>query len=635
MDLRKRALSKGRWIILALALALLPFEAQSAEGRRVALVIGISEYAFADDLRNAGQDASAIGETLRSLHFDVVVRRDIGRDAFAAALLDFYRMADGADAALFFYSGHGFQLGGSNRIVPADARLVDEASLDTETLPLDEIALELRRRSRHSLIFLDACRNDPRPAGFKSTNGGLAPVDASRLTPMDTAGGTFVAFATEPGNVSTDGEGDHSPFTAALLEHLPTRGISITDMMIRVRNGVRDATEERQTPWDQSSLHAQFYFNPDEAQILEEAASRAQQTERDDAPQVAARLIILPAGVERGQLARSFRSEEPSARRAAPPTPSLRLEPGEDVQADREEAPRIASREAESDEQTWERIADSTNPADFRQYLDAYPEGAFARIARLNLKALATLDEARKRLEELQLAQQAAQGTELSLEELYWATIRESTLADDFHAYLRAFPDGDFGDLASARIEALERAAEVSSGLAPDGAAKSRAAMRAAAMQRIDRVPTQFIQYGLIALGYPLSSVSGVIDAETRRSARAYQASLSAEQTGQLTAQQTVELLLAAASVGDEHAQTAVGIMMAAGQGLQQDYGLARLWLRHAAEKGNTYAQTNLAILYRDGLGGEKDLAAAEDLFEKAADGGLTEAADALKELRG
>ena len=71
-----------------------------------------------------------------------------------------------------------------------------------------------------------------------------------------------MAFATQPNNVTADGTGDNSPFTQSMLEHLGTEGISISDMMIRVRNAVEEKTYGRQTPWDQSSLRAQFYFKP-------------------------------------------------------------------------------------------------------------------------------------------------------------------------------------------------------------------------------------------------------------------------------------------------------------------------------------------------------------------------------------
>jgi hypothetical protein len=72
----------------------------------------------------------------------------------------------------------------------------------------------------------------------------------------------YVAFATQPGNISFDGKSSYSPFTKALLDHIKTPGLSLPDLMMKVRNDVRAATLDRQTPWEQSSLQQSFYFKP-------------------------------------------------------------------------------------------------------------------------------------------------------------------------------------------------------------------------------------------------------------------------------------------------------------------------------------------------------------------------------------
>jgi uncharacterized caspase-like protein len=74
--------------------------------------------------------------------------------------------------------------------------------------------------------------------------------------------GSFVAFATAPDNVAGDGSGINSPFTEALLAHIETPAISISDLMIEVRKEVLKATGDQQEPWDQSSLRERFCFNP-------------------------------------------------------------------------------------------------------------------------------------------------------------------------------------------------------------------------------------------------------------------------------------------------------------------------------------------------------------------------------------
>jgi hypothetical protein len=260
--------SLGRILIRLAALVLIAFgmgagavghvsAAEDQVGRRVALVVGNSAYSGIEPLKNAVRDADAIAEMLEQLGFEVLKAGDVSLAEFEDTLDSFVEMAEGADAALFYYSGHGFQLGGVNHLVPVDARLSSREAIGHETLRLDDIIARVHARNRQTLIFLDACRNNPLPASLRDAGG-------DGLAQIETGSGVFVAFATQPGNITRDGAGDHSPFTAALLKHLPEPGISISDMMIRVRNEVEKETLHTQTPWDQSSLRSQFYFNPQE-----------------------------------------------------------------------------------------------------------------------------------------------------------------------------------------------------------------------------------------------------------------------------------------------------------------------------------------------------------------------------------
>ncbi len=228
------------------------------QGRRVALIVGNSNYKSVYSLKNAVSDSTSISAVLSRLGFEVIEVSDVTKAEFTKALDEFSIAAQDAEAAVFYYSGHGFQLGGSNFLVPVDAKLNNRETILKETLRLNDVIEAVQDRNRQTLIFLDACRNNPLPESVrdKSMLDGLAQLEAGT--------GTFVAFATQPGNITRDGAGNHSPFAAALLEHMETPGISISDMMIRVRNSVEVATLQTQTPWDQSSLRNQFYFSPEE-----------------------------------------------------------------------------------------------------------------------------------------------------------------------------------------------------------------------------------------------------------------------------------------------------------------------------------------------------------------------------------
>lgn len=228
------------------------------QGRRVALIVGNSNYNSVYSLKNAVSDSSSVSAVLSRLGFEVIEVSDVTRSEFSKALDKFSAAAQDAEAAVFYYSGHGFQLGGSNFLVPVDAKLNNRDTILKETLRLNDVIKAVQDKNRQTLIFLDACRNNPLPESVR----GKTMVDG--LAQLEAGTGTFVAFATQPGNITRDGAGDHSPFAAALIEHMETPGISISDMMIRVRNSVEVATLETQTPWDQSSLRNQFYFSPEE-----------------------------------------------------------------------------------------------------------------------------------------------------------------------------------------------------------------------------------------------------------------------------------------------------------------------------------------------------------------------------------
>lgn len=241
-------------IVFAAALVCLTVAGTAqAQGRKLALVVGNEAYQGLAPLSTPVADASGMARSLRGLGFEVTLLTDVGPEVFQAVLDTFARQSAEADTVLFYYSGHAFQNGGVNYLVPVTAQPTDAAGLLAQTWALDDIAARLRGGSAQVLVFLDACRDTPLPEGV-GTGGGLAPFDGGA--------GSFVAFASAPGQVAWDRiEGSaNSPFTAALLNHIAEPDQSISDLMIKVRNEVVDATGGKQTPWDQSSLRAQFSF---------------------------------------------------------------------------------------------------------------------------------------------------------------------------------------------------------------------------------------------------------------------------------------------------------------------------------------------------------------------------------------
>ena len=239
--------------LVALVL-LLTLTAASAE-RRIALVLGNSQYQHAAPLANPARDARAMAERLQNLGFEVVSGFDLTKQQTQATVAQFAKQVRGADVALFFYAGHGLQVSGKNYLLPVDAALEDETSLDFEAVSVDFILRQMSRETSIRLVFLDACRDNPladvlaKTAGIKGASSGLAEI------PIENGGaGTLVAFAASPNQLAYDGSGDHSPFTTALLQHIGESNVSITEAMNRVTSDVFKATAGKQRPWINVSL---------------------------------------------------------------------------------------------------------------------------------------------------------------------------------------------------------------------------------------------------------------------------------------------------------------------------------------------------------------------------------------------
>ena len=160
--------------------------------------------------------------------------------------------ARGASMALFFYAGHGLQVDGRNYLAPVDLKLERKQDLRRGAVELADV-LEVMRNETN-LVILDACRNNPLAGELARSLGLSRGVVASRgLARVESASGTLIAYATEPGSVAADGTGDHSPYTEALLEHLETPGLSVQDLFTQVTASVLAATGKRQKPWTNSS----------------------------------------------------------------------------------------------------------------------------------------------------------------------------------------------------------------------------------------------------------------------------------------------------------------------------------------------------------------------------------------------
>lgn len=241
--------------ILCVLLFTLPPGAARASSERVALVIGNGAYRTMSALRNPPNDANLMSRKLSGLGFDVVRLIDGNKVAFAAALTEFGRKAQGADVAIVYYAGHGVQVNGRNWLLPVDADIIASTDLPGQAIKANDL-LEIMEISgaRLKLVFFDACRNNPLPRSLsRGTSNGLARLEAN-------AAGMMIAFATAPGDVALDGTGNNSPFTEALARLIDTPDLEVRHLMGKVRESVYVSTGQRQLPWLNEALIGEFYF---------------------------------------------------------------------------------------------------------------------------------------------------------------------------------------------------------------------------------------------------------------------------------------------------------------------------------------------------------------------------------------
>ncbi len=312
------------WRLIFLAALLALGADPAAAERRVALVIGESAYASVAVLPNPARDAAAMAELFRKAGFDEV-RLETNRSAaeLRKALRAFSDTAASADIAVVFYAGHGVEIGGRDFLVPVDARLLKDIDVDDEAIDLDYVLTRIPAK-RLKLIILDACRENPfkTAATTRSVGRGLTAPDVRQSD-------TLIAFAARPGELAADGDGEHSPYTAALLRHLTEPGVELDKALRLVRDEVR-ASGRRQEPWSNGSRGAEdVFFGPPAA-----AAQDVSQAEFAAAMQAgtAAALDGFLGKYSSGPLAEIARRERDRLRKAAQkPEPSPHIAIGPEV----------------------------------------------------------------------------------------------------------------------------------------------------------------------------------------------------------------------------------------------------------------------------------------------------------------
>src|SRR5262245_29515521 len=335
-----RPLKLCRWALAAAAF--LTVSAPAFAEKRVALVLGNGAYRNVAPLANPVNDSTRIAATLKDAGFDIVdSRRDLSAVDTRRALRDFADKARDADIAVVYYAGHGIEVDGGNYLIPVDARLERDTDIYDEGLSLDRILIAIEPAKKLRLVILDACRDNPfsrtmkRTVASRAIGQGLAKVEP-------TSPNVLIAYSAKAGSTAADGDGQNSPFTAALSHHLTRPGLDVRRAFGFVRDEVLKTTNNRQEPFVYGSLGG------------------------EDVP-------LVPA-------------PRPAPAAAAPPTPALN-----------------AQAEARRD---YELALQIGNKSALNAFLAQYPDGFYANLAKLQLDKIAAEEARVAATEKARLAEQ-------------------------------------------------------------------------------------------------------------------------------------------------------------------------------------------------------------------------------------
>jgi formylglycine-generating enzyme required for sulfatase activity len=224
---------------------------------RIALVIGNAGYREAR-LPNPLNDAQDVAAALQGMGFDVVSGEDRDRRQMVTLIREFGQKLRNGGVGLFYFAGHGVQVGGRNYLIPINTKITAEAEVEFEAVEVGFVLAQMKgARNRLNIVILDACRNNPYARSFRSGSRGLAGI---RNAPS----GTLIAYATAAGDVASDGTGRNGLFTGELIAQMKKQGSTLEQVFRRTRTSVKEKSKGGQVPYEYSSVEGEedFYFIP-------------------------------------------------------------------------------------------------------------------------------------------------------------------------------------------------------------------------------------------------------------------------------------------------------------------------------------------------------------------------------------
>ncbi len=232
-----------------------PFAAAGTQSR-TALIIGNADYQESP-LKNPVNDAWGMATVLKKKGFGVTLKLNANQETMERAIRDFGTNIRKGGIGLFYFAGHGVQVHGNNYLIPVGSIIETEYDVKYEAVDAGLVLAKMEDAGNDmNIVILDACRNNPYARSFSlGSTTGLARMDAPK--------GSLVAYATAPGSVAADGDGENGIYTKHLIRNIEKPGMTVENVLKNVRIAVASETGSKQIPWESSSLMGPFYFTSD------------------------------------------------------------------------------------------------------------------------------------------------------------------------------------------------------------------------------------------------------------------------------------------------------------------------------------------------------------------------------------
>lgn len=409
--------SRSLWLLLA-ALSMFSSSVWANTESRLALLIGNATYK-SSPLSNPVNDVRLMENALKEAGFTVIKAENASIRDMRRLVRDFGdKLKASGGVGLFYFAGHGVQVRGENFLVSTDSDIRNEDEVADDALNANVILEKMQTAgNRMNLIILDACRNNPFAVKSRSASSGLATMSAPS--------GSLVAYSTAPGSVASDGAGNNGLYTEYLAKVIRQPGLPVEEVFKQVRASVRRASNNQQTPWENTALEGQFFFK-----------------------------TPLPLAAPASTPAAPVPVAAPAAKPTGPDPVAIELA-------------------------LWDSVKSASTAGEIQSYINRYPSGIFADVARARIAAIGSnasdkaayekaaneraVNERAAAEASLKAATERANASKstdpLALDMAFWESVKGSQRPSELQAYLIKFPEGAFALLAKARIEEIKTTA--------------------------------------------------------------------------------------------------------------------------------------------------------------------------------